>query len=116
MRRLDRAGTRHLILGGDGFYAITIGNDAQRLQIDLTIAAGANLLSPEEDGQLPDGTLVASALPLIELIELAFQTFVAPDGRQALSFGANGEPMDDLTMLGRIRDGQLVDLQDDRAN
>ncbi|MEL6203018.1 MAG: hypothetical protein AAFR39_11740 [Pseudomonadota bacterium] len=108
VRRLDRAGVQHVILGGDSFDAAIIGADAARLGVTLNIAGGPNLLGTFEDGTLPNGTIIASALPFADLAALAMRTLksTAP----TIGFDDNGEPTIDLSVIQSVENGILITL------
>ena len=110
VRRLSRAGVQHVLLGGDSFDASVIGADAQRLGQTLVIAGGPNLLGTQEDGQLPDGTLIAASLPFEELAALAMAGFAPDASNSGLTFNAEGEPMENLSVLLEVRNGVPVQI------
>ncbi|MEL6920767.1 MAG: ABC transporter substrate-binding protein [Pseudomonadota bacterium] len=108
IRRLERAGATKVILGGDAFDAAIMAADANRLDVDLTFAGGQTLLATASDGTLANGTIVAAAVPLADLFELALKT--ALDQQPALTFDAQGEPEQDLTIIYRVTDGRAVPI------
>ncbi|MEO1747112.1 MAG: ABC transporter substrate-binding protein, partial [Pseudomonadota bacterium] len=108
VRRLNRAGVQHVILGGDAFDAATIGADAARLGVSLSIAGGPNLLGTLDDGQLPDGTIIASALPFSDLVALAINTLTL--NTRKIGFDADGETLVDLSIIQAVQDGTLTTI------
>lgn len=110
VRRLSRAGVQHVLLGGDSFDASVIGADAQRLGLTLVIAGGPNLLGTIEDGQLPDGTLMAAAPPFDELAALAMASLGLSSQTPNLTFDANGEPVENLSILLEVRNGTPIKI------
>lgn len=59
VRRLQRAGATHVLVGGDAFDAAVIARNAEAIGIPLTLAGGSALVAPPSAGKLSDGTLVA---------------------------------------------------------
>ncbi|MEO0544712.1 MAG: ABC transporter substrate-binding protein [Pseudomonadota bacterium] len=105
VRRLARAGVEHVILGGDSFDAAVIGADAARLGVSLVIAGGPNLLGTEEDGRLADGTLIATAPSFDALATFAFGVARETTNLE-LTFDENGEPIENLSTLLVIENGE----------
>lgn len=60
LRRLQRSGATHVLIGGDAYDASIMGRGAQALGIDLEFAGGSAFLAPPEDGKLPDGAVFAA--------------------------------------------------------
>ena len=123
VRRLQRSGATHVIIGGDARDAAVIARSARRIGYDLTLAGGSILIAPPDDGRLPDGTVIAAMpydldlaamaariarqalgadLPVIEALRvLTFATAAGP-----LSFDATGEPDLDFVRIHTVRDGR----------
>lgn len=57
LRRLQRSGASHVLIGGDAYDASIMGRGAEALQIRLKFAGGSAFYAPPEDGKLPDGTV-----------------------------------------------------------
>ncbi|MEM1378100.1 MAG: ABC transporter substrate-binding protein [Pseudomonadota bacterium] len=109
IRRLERAGVTKVVLGGDAFDAALMSSDAERLQVDLQFAGGPALIAPSTDGTLADGSIIASALPLPELLAKALSAITEnTDGGQ---FYENGEPTADLTALFTVENGVAKRIQ-----
>lgn len=130
VRRLQRAGASHVIIGGDARDAAVIGADAARIGYDLTMAGGGTLIAPAEDGRLPDGTIIAAVPFGLDLARAAAQV-----ARQALAsdlaaaealrlltfatdlgpirFGADGEPDIAFVRIHTVRDGRPQTLPED---
>lgn len=60
LRRLQRSGASHVLVGGDAFDASIFGRGSVALGIRLDFAGGAAFLAPPEDGILLDGTIFAA--------------------------------------------------------
>lgn len=60
LRRLQRSGATHVLVGGDAYDAAIMGRGAETLGINLTFAGGSAFFAPPEDGKLPDGTVFAA--------------------------------------------------------
>lgn len=58
IRRLQKAGATHVIIGGDAFDAAVIADDAEQSGVNLTLAGGSALVAPPSEGKLKDGTIV----------------------------------------------------------
>lgn len=131
VRRLQRAGATHALIGGDARDAAVIAADAARLGYDLTLAGGGFLLAPDDDGRLPDGTLIAAVPQDTDLPQMAAQiasqalmdeargpietlrqdSFATQFG--PLSFGADGEPDIAFYRIHVIAEGVPVPLPDE---
>lgn len=57
VRRLERAGATHVVIGGDRADASVIAADAARIGVNLVLAGGDNFRGPDPESPLPDGTL-----------------------------------------------------------
>lgn len=133
VRRLQRSGASHVIIGGEARDAAIIGADAQSVDYDLTIAGGSVLRAPPSDGRLPDGTVMAAIamttdLPLVAA-QVARQALAEADEANtdvaaallngtfdtqagSLTFGADGEPDREFFVIHQKRDGRFVPLAD----
>jgi len=60
LRRLQRSGATHVLVGGDAYDASILGRGAEALSIGLNFAGGSAFYAPPEDGKLPDGTIFAA--------------------------------------------------------
>lgn len=60
LRRLQRSGASHVLVGGDAFDASVMGRGADTLRIRLNFAGGVAFLAPPQDGRLPNGTIFAA--------------------------------------------------------
>lgn len=123
VRRLQRSGATHVIIGGDARDAAVIAADAERIGYDLTLAGGSILIAPPDDGRLPDGTVIAAVPYDLDLTTMAAriaQQALASDLQVAealrvltfataagpLSFDATGEPDLDFVRIHTVRDGR----------
>lgn len=83
VRRLQRSGATHVIVGGDAYDASIIGADAALLNFNIIMAGGSAFRAPAEDGQLPDGTIYVAPEKLYteisgsELRDYAVLTYAA---------------------------------------
>lgn len=86
IRRLQKSGATHVVIGGDAFDAAVIGKDAAAAGIKLTLAGGSALIAPPSDGTLPDGTVLVALPdwlerePARDLAESLPDTLLADDG------------------------------------
>jgi len=62
VRRLQKAGATHVVIGGDAFDAAVIGKNADTAGVKLTLAGGSALIAPPSGDVLPEGTILV-ALP-----------------------------------------------------
>lgn len=61
VRRLQKSGATHAVIGGDAFDAAVIGQDAKSAGVQLTLAGGSALVEPPTDaGPLVNGTIVVA--------------------------------------------------------
>ena len=130
VRRLQRSGATHVILGGEARDAAVIGRNAEEIGYSLSIAGGGILRAPPVDGRLPDGTIM-SAIP----VETDFGMLAAQVAQQALSlqsndlaadlrnniyqtglgpisFGEDGEPDREFFIVHELRGGQAIPLSE----
>ena len=62
VRRLQKSGATHVVIGGDAYDAAIIGENAAEIGVTLNLAGGSALIAPPSDGTPPDGTILV-ALP-----------------------------------------------------
>lgn len=119
VRRLQRSGATHVLIGGDAYDAAVIATNAATIDVPLTLAGGSALVAAPEHGRLADGTIIAaqpdyasrepaaelrrrmegSGIPLIGYVAPAYAaTEVALFG---LDIGAFENPASFGTMLSR---------------
>ncbi|WP_158284761.1 ABC transporter substrate-binding protein [Oricola cellulosilytica] len=60
VRRLQRSGATHVLIGGDAYDAAVIADNAATIDVPLTLAGGSALVAAPENGRLVDGTIVAA--------------------------------------------------------
>lgn len=83
LRRLQRSGATHVLIGGDAYDASIMGRGAEALGIRLNFAGGSAFLAPPADGRLPDGTVftardaISTSVGGVELSDYAATTYVA---------------------------------------
>lgn len=86
VRRLQKSGATHAVIGGDAFDAAVIGRDAAAADIKLTLAGGSALIAPPPAGALPEGTIIVALPdwlerePARDLAESLPDTQLADDG------------------------------------
>lgn len=131
VRRLQRAGATHVLIGGDARDAAVIAKAAILIGYRLELAGGSALVASPEDGRLPDGTLVATIPASIALGRMAAQIAqtalndpaVAPSVALRstrfetdwgpISFANDGEPDFSFFRMHTIRNGRPEPLAQD---
>ena len=74
VRRLQRSGASHVLIGGEARDAAIIAADAARIGYRLAIAGGSILVAPPADGRLPDGTITVAVPADIDPARIAIVT------------------------------------------
>lgn len=130
VRRLQRSGASHVLIGGDVRDAAVIAADAARIGYSLDMAGGGILIAPPADGRLPDGTItvavptdvdpariaaqiaraaIAADMPLTDALRtLTFDTDIGP-----VAFGDDGEPDARFFRIHTFRNGRPEPLTPD---
>ncbi|MBO6639535.1 MAG: ABC transporter substrate-binding protein [Roseitalea sp.] len=130
VRRLQRSGASHVLIGGEARDAAIIAADAARIGYRLTMAGGDSLIAPPADGRLPDGTItvalppdtdpariaaqiartaLSATMPTTDALRtMTFQTDIGP-----LAFGADGEPDARFLRIHTFRNGRPEPLTPD---
>ncbi len=108
VRRIQRSGATHVVIGGEARDASVIAQAAEVSGISLVLAGGSYLIAPPGDGALPDGTIAVGVPDDIDLAAVAIdiavaaldfpsplaalrtQEFATPTG--PIRFDAQGEP------------------------
>jgi branched-chain amino acid transport system substrate-binding protein len=130
LRRLQRSGASHVLIGGEARDAAVIAADAARIGYPLAIAGGSILVAPPADGRLPDGTItvaipndvdlariaaqiaeiaLAADMPVTDALRtLTFDTDIGP-----LAFGGDGEPDARFFRIHIFRNGRPEPLTPD---
>ena len=131
VRRLQRAGATHVVIGGEARDAAVIAANAAAIGYPLQLAGGSVLIAPPEDGHLPDGTIIAAIPAEIDLARMAAQiaiTAAADPGRAPseslrtdsfetdwgpITFSEDGEPDFAFFQVHQIRNGRLAPFAPD---
>jgi branched-chain amino acid transport system substrate-binding protein len=124
VRRLQKAGATHVVIGGDAYDAAVIGKDAATIGVRLTLAGGSAFIAPPSDGTLPEGTILAALPdwierePARELAENLPETTIVDEGyfvpaHAAMQIALIG--IEELDDAGRIPLGALVGRTFDTA-
>ncbi|MEO1744922.1 MAG: ABC transporter substrate-binding protein [Pseudomonadota bacterium] len=110
VRRLERSGATHVLIGGDARDAAVIAADADRVGVPIDIAGGQTLVGSAEDGALPEGAVIVAPLPFETLAKRALASVLQPNDEEALAFDENGEPIKTLASVFVVRNGVLEAL------